>query len=96
MLSMPLFSLYDIPAKYANSSLELNQFPNCHLNKGSKSMPVSKVTAGLDGNCWVLTKWIAHSTVVSESLSHSGLDFSQQTSERSPQNRNGQTAMKRE
>ena len=28
-----------------------------------------KVTVGLDGICWVITKQIAHSTVVSESSS---------------------------
>ena len=38
----------------------------------SPSLPLSynsstKVTVGSDGICWVITKWIAHSTVASES-----------------------------
>ena len=30
---------------------------------------MNKVTVGLDGICWVITKWIANSTVASQSLS---------------------------
>ena len=32
---------------------------------------MNKVTVGLDGICWVITKWIAHSTLSSSPFGHS-------------------------
>ena len=50
---------------------------------------VNKVTAGLDGNCWVITKWIAHSTVASKSSESVLISVNKQASELGYQNRNG-------